>query len=344
MELEDTHQKVKIMANRNFNSFARGMQVGSNLVGQLYPVVGALKEYKNDQIANSLMNERAAIPRAQVVGDNAELIQAMADKKAARMPGFYTGGADELKMRMALERQDADMSNQQLDNAMNARRLNLMEQNLQSDNDYRQQALQAQKDEREQKRAQQAFEQQTQKQQEAFRNSLSYNTNMRANLGLLQKAENEDQYNQVVDTIGALYNSAIASGLKVPEPQIPPYMSMTDRTDLDQAQQAVDAAQEKVNERGADAKDGPNWWPFTATKGQQLQQAQQALEQLRQKAGASTPAYQPATPQVAAPQAQPSPTPAPTSPNSSLRDGMTATNPNTGEKVIRKNGKWVPVQ
>lgn len=332
-----------------FNSLARSL-------GGAYAGIQQQRRLdKQDEIANSLMNERAAIPRAQVVGDNAELVQAMADKKAARMPGFYTGGADELKMRMALERQDADMNNQQLDNAMNARRLNLMEQNLQSDNNYRQQALQAQredrqqslqaqKDEREQKRAQQAFEQQTQKQQEAFRNSLSYNTNMRANLGLLQKAENEDQYNQVVDTIGALYNSAIASGLKVPEPQIPPYMSMTDRTDLDQAQQAVDAAQDKVNERGADAKDGPNWWPFTATKGQQLQQAQKALEQLRQKAGVSTQAYQPATPQVATPQAQPSPTPAPTSPNSSLRDGMTATNPNTGEKLIRKNGKWVPVQ
>lgn len=254
------------------------MQYGAGLMSSFSPVVQGIKQNRNDQIANVLMNQSTP-PRAQAVGPDAKLIQAMADQKVLNDGGTMnaagpaTGGMDEMKMRMALESHNSQMENTRFDNALQTKRMALMQQQLQEMKEYR-----------ETMRADQALKGQTKEAQEAFKNSLAYTTNLRLNKSLLAKAENEDQYNQTVDTIQSLYASAKAAGLEVEEPQIPAYVSPMERAAMVKKQGEIDALRDQI------ASGGDYWGPDFMKRGknrsEQLRTMEEELLGLQQQAQA----------------------------------------------------------
>jgi hypothetical protein len=87
---------------------------------------GAMKQAKLDDIANSLMNAKEPIPRAQAVDPS---LQTKADAKAAKMPGYHTGGLGEMKLTMAMDEWkqkqiDSLLRREQVEQAMKLRQQN----------------------------------------------------------------------------------------------------------------------------------------------------------------------------------------------------------------------------
>jgi hypothetical protein len=87
---------------------------------------GAMKQAKLDSIANSLMNAQENIPRAQTVDQS---LQAKADAKAAKMPGYHTGGLGEMRLAMGMgewkqKQIDSLLRREQAEQAMKLRQQN----------------------------------------------------------------------------------------------------------------------------------------------------------------------------------------------------------------------------
>ena len=97
-------QKMQAAAEEEKNEGIRRAltSTGQNIMGGLSALNSSMRQQKLDDIANSLMNEAEAIPRATVDDPAA---QKAADAKAAKMPGFHTGGTDEMKLMLAMDDQ-----------------------------------------------------------------------------------------------------------------------------------------------------------------------------------------------------------------------------------------------
>lgn len=185
----------------------------------------AMQQRGQDDVANALMNEQANIPRAQSVDRSA---QGPADARAARMPGFRTGGVAELGMR----NQMSDMQRQDM-------RMILADM-----------AEKRQQDMLGIAKARASYQNSTQPMKDAYSDSMSYYDNMTEHQKAISKAlETGDQnlYDASVQSINGLYTAAKSRKLDVPAPIIAPWQSPAEKQALQGARMELEDEQEKLN-------------------------------------------------------------------------------------------------
>lgn len=215
-------------------------------------IAGGIQQQRQDEIANSLMNEEANIPRAQAVDPAA---QGPADAKAAKMPGFHTGGMDEMKLTMAMEDQKMQRIASDLAVAREARYNAMMDQQANA----RQQAAAAD-----------AFRSSSKDMQEAFNDSMAYYKTSGVGLKAAAEATTQEEYDAAASGVMSMYNAAVKRGLDVQQPKLPPFMTPEQKAAMAAQQQAIadertaieQLRTEAQNAGGMDKVPDGAWWKF----------------------------------------------------------------------------------
>ena len=195
-------------------------------IGSMFNSFGQMAEgMQQGNIANQVMNEAMPVPRAQAVDPS---MQGPADVAAAGLPGFYTGGVDEMNMRMKM----SDMRDQQ----MRAQA-------------YRDQVDMA-KAQHYIKDAQSTWKQTDNKLNNAYKERTAYIKEERLQRDALSKAKDPMQYQSAADALIGLNQAAMDRGIKGVQPidpqSIPPFMTEEQKAALAAQQQAVTAAQQEL--------------------------------------------------------------------------------------------------
>ena len=220
--LELRNQRLREQLAKDEAMAQLGKGIGS-MIGQLGQGLGGMAQQgKQDAIANQLMSETMGTPpRAQAVDPS---MQGPADAAAGRMPGFYSGGTDELAMRMKM----IDMKNEQM----------------------RAQAYQQQVEETKARHiigdAENARKQVDEKTQQDLKNETWYIKENRAIDESIAKAEDPIAYQAAVDAKMALHKTQVKHGKDVQplDPaSIPPFMTKQEKQQLADQRQAVADAQ-----------------------------------------------------------------------------------------------------
>ena len=212
-------------------------------IGDIQEGIGsAFKTGQENQMANQLMCETyGQPPRAQAVDPS---MQGPADLAAQRMPGFYTGGMPELKMRMGMEEfQSKDL----------ARRADIYSKTRN---------LEFQQDKWRVQQAQTAKKDIDKNLDQDVKNENWYLKENRVVDSAIEKAQTPEQWRTAVDHKIAVNNAAQKRGMKV-EPfdptTIAPFMSQTEKDALTTQQDAVSQARTDLE----DAKKAPLGWADT---------------------------------------------------------------------------------
>lgn len=196
---------------------AMGMAAG-NQIGD--SILGAIQQSGANRAANSIMNQQASIPRAQAVNPS---LQAGADAAAARMPGFYTGGVDELRFRNAMQ----SAQGSQVGRLIQSMRLGLARR-----------ADQRAEDRFRESRANAAFARKTDEADKIYRDSMAYMEAAPNILEKIKKAQTLDEYNFLANQARSLNEMAAGRKLTVSPITIPPFVSPDDRALLEELSQA----------------------------------------------------------------------------------------------------------
>lgn len=311
----------------------QALQSAASLAGVIGGQVKQAKTNKNDAIANSLMNEMAAIPRAQAVGDDAALVQAMADKKAEKMPGFHTGGVDELTMRMALEKhqnQNADRTEMSDDRAFRRALEKSREARMVEELDLR-------KRQAEQDAAKQAAGLTNDKTKESVIAANAYFKQKKVIEDAMRQAQlngDFDSYNSYAQDLQAIHFGTSSAGVKLPELSIPPFRD-PEQDPLIASLESQLAENDQQMAAGDKTKGNFLWWggtPRTDIKSSLEKQ----LNETRTKAERPVDKF--------TPQEDDESTASQESGAGGMPVGTMAVNRQTGQR-IRWNGKsWEPVQ
>jgi len=219
--LEKRNQDIQValaeaeMQQQNIASIGKGIGAVIGNVGDM------LAQGKQDSMANSLMNERMPIPRAQAVDPS---MQGPADAAAAGQPGFYRGGMDELKTRMAM----GQMKEQQMSVAA--------------------QRFEYEKDRNITKEAEKTRLQTDGKLQKLAGYENSYIKDMRVIQSAIEKSETPDQHRINSDAATALWRAGKKMGIEYDPPQIAPFVSPEQKQAIKDQQTLVRTAQQELME------------------------------------------------------------------------------------------------
>jgi hypothetical protein len=221
-------QEEKFKAEQKQEQMQQMMKVASQVSGQ---IGDAFQGYQESQLGNQLSAQYFGTPpRAQAVDPS---LQGPADLAAQRMPGFYTGGMTEFKMRMGMEE---NLSQARYRDAM----INRMGQNLEF-----------QKSKYLVDQATKAKTGADKDLQQELNNSKWYIKENKVYDDAIAKAASPEEYQNAIDAKLALNQAAIKRGMKV-EPldpaTIPPYMTADEQTELENQQTAVSTARTALEE------------------------------------------------------------------------------------------------
>jgi hypothetical protein len=222
-------QEQEIEAKLQEAQAARFMQMGSSIGGALGGGISqGLQQRRSDAIANELMEGAyGGAPRATAVNIP------WSDKEMAGKA--FTGGEEELKMRMAMEKQfQASLAQKAL---MDQRRIQT---------------------------AQTAFTMSSKPFQDSFRNLRAYQTSMDAHAEAVQKAivaGDKQGYDTAVQSANALYGSLMETNPKsnVPPPNIPPFVTPTQMQAITEGQNAIEEQRQALS--GMQSELGKPWKP-----------------------------------------------------------------------------------
>ena len=190
-------------------------------------VAGGIQQMGQDRIANQVMNESSNIPRAQSVDRS---LQGPADTLAARMPGFHTGGVDELKMRSAMD----SIQDRRSSRAMEAMRLQVSQRRLQAAEEMHEVDL-----------ARKTMDRASKPLKDDYHDSLAYNSNSVVHQKAIAKAieaGDKTSYDTAASSWQSLYKAAQKRGIEVDPPNIPRWMSPEERAGLQEAQMDLEDA------------------------------------------------------------------------------------------------------
>jgi hypothetical protein len=202
-------------------------------------LTGAIQQQRTDDIANRLMNEEAAIPRATALDP---AMQSQADAKAAKMPGFHTGGMAEMKLSMAMEDQKMQRIASDLAVAREARYSAAMQQ---------QQTAVQQAD------AAAAFRNSSKDMQESFQDSMAYYKTLGVGLRQATEAQSQQEYDAAASGVMAMYQAAKKRGLEVDTPNLPAFVTPEQRAASAAQQAELAAARDELAKMQGDIF--PNW-------------------------------------------------------------------------------------
>jgi hypothetical protein len=190
-------------------------------------ILGGMQQRKTDAIYNRGMEEAFGAPRAGAVN------VPWSDKEMAGKA--LTGGQEEWKMRMAMEKQfQASLAQKAL---MDQRRIQT---------------------------AQTAFNMSSKPFQDSFRNLRAYQTSMDAHAEAVQKAiaaGDKQGYDTAVQSANALYGSLMETNPKsnVPPPNIPPFVTPTQMQAITEGQNAIEEQRQALS--GMQSGLGQPWKP-----------------------------------------------------------------------------------
>jgi hypothetical protein len=266
------------------NMEAMGDAIGKGLSGLGKSMFGN----KEDAMANQLMQENSAalggpdIRRAQAV-DSA--VQGPADARAASMPGFYRGGMDEMKTRMAMQEMRDKSMNTRLDNQRSDAYFNMQRGNIDADNARQDAAAKRAEDEAALKRPVLLREAQDAAANapdltKAADQEASYLKNMRLFQHDMDNAKDPMQYKHAADAAVSLNRGAIKKGMDIQPIQIGPFMTQEQRQAIKDQETAVSEAQKSITDaKGMDAGWGmPGWIPGVTSKQESIDAAQQKYD------------------------------------------------------------------
>jgi hypothetical protein len=193
-------------------------------------ILGGMQTRKLDTLANRYLNEVPGAPRAGGVPGQAQWSDTVA---ASRDPRYRTGGMDELKTQLMVQRQMAG--------------------NL---------AQQALTDQRRLATAKTAYDLMSEPMQKGHKDLSGYTKNIDVHMDTMQKAiesGNKEIYDTARDSAVALHKSLLANYPKsgIPPPSIPPFVTPGQRKAIQDAQNDIEAL------RSSPAPEG-SWIPETA--------------------------------------------------------------------------------
>jgi hypothetical protein len=195
-----------------FNAKQRQQNLQS-MQNSMAGIGSAIKSFKNDQAANSMMSQQDAA-YADTVGEDGQSDGSMAMPAGYQEGKSRTGGMEELRLNLAMDQN---------------RRANLGSSLQQQKYDLSQQRLDNYNTGRQISSANAASRLVNQKDRDAINNSMAYFRN----LGVYQKAVNtaisngdQNAYMTAATNIQGLYHGVKSAGLStIPEPQIPDFQA-----------------------------------------------------------------------------------------------------------------------
>lgn len=228
-----------------------GAGIGQGISSLAGSVTGAMKQGKMDNMANSLMNQ--SVPRAQAVNPAA---QGPADATAAGMPGMFTGGIDELKLRQSMGQfSEGNRANLIKDMQM---RMQMGRYGMAKQAAAR--AAQVAKE----KGAQDAFSKLAKGDKEFYNASDAYIKGAPVLFEKINNAQTQEEYDVYAGQLRNLNALANKRGLEVEQIRIPAFMRPEEKRLLAEHEQAVQSGDADAIEAAGQAMTGMSMPPSAA--------------------------------------------------------------------------------
>lgn len=256
---------------------------------------GQMAKSKQDGIANALMNRNdAPVATAVDPGIQKAVMQSRAQAGIEGSPMPHTGGMDELKLSMAMDRHKSDMMQTQLAGM----RENRMQQAANDAYNFRLM-----------NEAQDAARMTSQKTKDMVTASNAYFKNKTALEKAMADAQSRgdfDAYNSAAQDLQAAHFGTISAGVKLPELNIAPFrqpLSSEEQSAIDAAQTDFTRRADRVTKEGASSIGD---WMNGKTAAEEMHDAEQRLNELKgRQVVKPVDKYQPEDDVIPLPAAQP---------------------------------------